>query len=336
MAAYAARWSDLTDDDKASIFQSLDAILNSEILYSLLHGIYTGIVTITLWNIFINKRRLIQRSTVVMIVLLHALITFNFAVAWSYIHSAFIENGQSFRTVYSRLYGPAHAVFWETCVTATLGTILADLYMIWCCWMVWGQRWRFVLLPILSFISAIGDSIRSRLLSSYSQRSYSVVKFIEEYQAYFNTSYEVFLLLYISFILVTTLWCTSLIIYRILTVHLIEVLVESSALYSISLIVYLALAVHEDSWMYYLDTIAAVAKGVTPTLLVGRAVAGHTRPKDDCDESAVSTLRFQMPSELCTTNFRESTMQSAVLEIDTEAQPERILVFVEETQYCSR
>ncbi len=30
--------SDLTDDDKASIFQCLDAALNSTILYALLHG----------------------------------------------------------------------------------------------------------------------------------------------------------------------------------------------------------------------------------------------------------------------------------------------------------
>ncbi len=38
MAAQTAILPDLTDDDKASIFQSLDAILNSGILYSLLHG----------------------------------------------------------------------------------------------------------------------------------------------------------------------------------------------------------------------------------------------------------------------------------------------------------
>ncbi|SJL08640.1 uncharacterized protein ARMOST_12007 [Armillaria ostoyae] len=319
MAAQTAILSDLTDDDKASIFQALDAILNSGILYSLLHGIYTGILAVTLWTIFVNTCQWpIRRSTIIIIILLYALTTFNFAVTWSYIRSAFIKNGQSFRTVYSRLNGP---VFWETCITATLGTILADSHIIWCCWMIWGRRWLFVLLPILSLISA------------------TVLKFVEEYHTYFNTSYEVFLLFYISFILVTTLWCTSLIVYRILTVvgvgrgadgrlrvyqHFIAVLVESSALYSISLIVYLALAIHENSWMYYLDTIAGIAKGVAPTLLVGRAAAGHTRPKGDCDETAVSTLRFQTPSEICTTSFQESTMQSAVLEMDIEAQPQRL------------
>ncbi len=38
MAAQAADLSNLTHNDKASIFQSLDAILNSGILYSFLHG----------------------------------------------------------------------------------------------------------------------------------------------------------------------------------------------------------------------------------------------------------------------------------------------------------
>ncbi|PBK67578.1 hypothetical protein ARMSODRAFT_1020583 [Armillaria solidipes] len=327
--------SDLTDDDKASIFQYLDAELNSTILFALLHGIYTGILAVTLWNIFINKYWSIRRTVVFVIILLHALITIDFAVNWSYARSPFIENGQSFWTVYLKFSnGPGQAIFWEGGITATIGTILSDIYIIWCCWMVWGRRWVIVLLPILSQICAIASKI------------------IKEYRDYFNTPEGIFPMLYISFVLVTTLWCTLLIIYRILTVagikrgadsrlrvyrHFIEVLVESSALYSISLIVFLALAIRGDFGAYYLDVIAAIAKGVAPTLLIGRAAAGHTRPKEDCDESAVSTLRFRTPSELCATSFQETvtTMHSAVLEIDIEAQPERLVVFVEKTQWCS-
>ncbi|KAK0436647.1 uncharacterized protein EV420DRAFT_236003 [Desarmillaria tabescens] len=72
---------------------------------------------------------------------------------------------------------------------------------IWCCWMVWGQCWLIVLLPILSLISA------------------TVSKIIIIYHDYFNASKPVlFMMLYTSFVLVTTLWCTLLIIFRILTV----------------------------------------------------------------------------------------------------------------------
>ncbi|PBK70805.1 hypothetical protein ARMSODRAFT_1017593 [Armillaria solidipes] len=41
---------DLTNDDKAAVFQVLDAKLNSQILYALVYGIYTGILAVTLWT----------------------------------------------------------------------------------------------------------------------------------------------------------------------------------------------------------------------------------------------------------------------------------------------
>ncbi len=82
-------------------------------------------------------------------------------------------------------------------------------------------------------------------------------------------------MLYAAFGLGTTLWCTILIIYRILTVtgvnhradsrlrvyyRFIEVLVESSALYSISLVLYVALFVHDNSGSWYADAIAGITK----------------------------------------------------------------------------
>ncbi len=86
---------------------------------------------------------------------------------------------------------------------------------------------------------------------------------------------NIFVMLYTSLILATTLSCTLLIIYRILTVagarrgaegrvrvyhRFIEVLVESSALYSISLILYLAFTIRHSWGGVYLDVIASIAK----------------------------------------------------------------------------
>ncbi|KAK0454029.1 uncharacterized protein EV420DRAFT_616076 [Desarmillaria tabescens] len=321
------------------MFQILDATLNSGILLALLHGIYTGIFAVTLWNIFINKCWPIRRALVVVIILLHTLTTVNLAVQWSFICSAFIENGQSFWTVYYKLDSVNQAVSFESGIPSSMSTIVADSYIIWCCWMVWGRRWLIVLLPILSLIFA------------------TVSKSIETYHVYSSGSSSVFLTLYLSSILATTLWCTLLIIFRILTVtgvrhgvggqlrvfrRFIEVLVESSALYSIVLILYLAFYIRIDFGWYYLDKIVGIMKGVAPTLLVGRAVAGHTRPTEEHDDSAtVSTLRFQMasqssqPSQPSTSSIQESTMQSAVLEVDIEAQREwsdELVVVVERTQ----
>ncbi len=87
--------------------------------------------------------------------------------------------------------------------------------------------------------------------------------------------WNIFVMLYISLNLVTTLSCTLLIIYRIVAVtgirhravgqlgvyrYFIEVLVESSALYSLSMILELAFTIHSDVRMYYFDTIAGIAK----------------------------------------------------------------------------
>ncbi|KAK0453983.1 uncharacterized protein EV420DRAFT_1645202 [Desarmillaria tabescens] len=268
---------DLTDEDKAFLFQTLDVELNSGIFYALLYGVYTGILAVTLWNIFINKIRPVRRTLVVIIILLHALITINFAADWSCTRSAFIENGQSFWTVYLNL-NVTEASYWEMDIPALMSTILTDSYI--CCWVVWGRRWLIVLLPIICLITATV----SKVLQVYLVNS----------NAYML--YEVFLMLYISFVLATTLWCTLLIIFRILTVtgvgrgtggrlsvyrRFIGVLVESSAFYSIVLILYLALFIRNDFGFYYLDAIASIAKGVAPMLLVGRAAAGQrAQPKN--------------------------------------------------------
>ncbi|PBK67751.1 hypothetical protein ARMSODRAFT_1020269 [Armillaria solidipes] len=319
----------VTDDQKALMFKFLDGQLNSGILYALLYGIYTGILVVTLWNMFINKCWPVRRALVVVITLLHALITINFTVNWSWLRFAFIKNGQNFWTVFLILNG-TDAATWVMNIAASISTILADLYMIWCCWMVWGQRWVVVLLPIFSLVSAI------------------VSRTMEEYLAYVNalTPMNISTMLYISFNLATTLSCTLLIIYRIVTVagvrhgavgqlrvyhRFIEVLVESSALYSISLIIDLALSIQDDFGVLYVQCIAAIAKGVAPTLLVGRAAAGHTCLREDSDGNTVSSLHFQMSSthSMTSSQREESTIHSSVLAMDIEAQPEQQVVFIE-------
>ncbi|KAK0480776.1 hypothetical protein IW261DRAFT_1563454 [Armillaria novae-zelandiae] len=326
---------DLTNDDKVYIVRYLDAQSNCTILGALLLGIYTGILAVTLWNMFINKCWPIRRAIVVVIVLLYALITTAFAASWSYLRSIFIENGSSFWTMYIKLISTSQAAYMEKGIAASISTIVADLYIIWCCWMVWERRWLVVLLPTLSLISA------------------TVLRIIEAYYGYSNGPgiglVFPFPLLYISFVLATTLSCTLLIVYRILTVagvkrgangrlkvyqHFLEVLIESSALYSISLIVYLALTSCGNFGAYYLDVIASIMKGIAPTLLIGRAAAGHTRPQDDCEGSIVSSLHFQAATEVGTITFQESTMESTVLETDIEAQHQQsdeLVVVVERT-----
>ncbi len=77
-----------------------------------------------------NKCRPISRALVVFIILLHALITFNIASTWSFIRAAFIDNGQSFLTVYSGLTGVNQAIAWKIGIPSLLCNVLTDLYMV--------------------------------------------------------------------------------------------------------------------------------------------------------------------------------------------------------------
>ncbi len=80
-------------------------------------------------GIVINKCWPIRRAVVVVIILLHALATIGFAANWSYIHFAFIVNGQNHWTVYLILWSP-NAAIWVLSIAASISTILADLYMV--------------------------------------------------------------------------------------------------------------------------------------------------------------------------------------------------------------
>ncbi len=86
------------------------------------------------------------------------------------------------------------------------------------------------------------------------------------------TAYPLGFALYSAFILATTLWCTLLIIYRIVAVarrvsdglrtyrHVIEIMVESSALYSLTLILYVIFYAREDITLHYFDCLVGMAR----------------------------------------------------------------------------
>ncbi len=104
-------------------------------------------------------------------------------------------------------------------------------------------------------------------------------------------------LIYAFLTLATTLTCALLIIYRIVrhapgmsaSRKIVEMLIESSAMYSISLIIYLALVSKNSEVSYYADNITSyvrvslhrfaaiqesdIFKAIAPTLLVGRVSA---------------------------------------------------------------
>ncbi|KAG7441210.1 uncharacterized protein BT62DRAFT_923438 [Guyanagaster necrorhizus] len=189
------------------------------------------------------------------------------------------DNGQSFLTAYMFSQSPTAITVIVPGITSIICTILADSTMIWRCWIVWGQHWLSILPSVLFLLSAIGD-----ILTNYEEYIISDV-------------------LYSSFILATTLWCTVLIIYRIITVVQAG---SQAAFFSYN-------SVKEE----YFDYLAAVARGIAPTLLVGRVAAGHTCPDDSWQGSVISgSLQFG------THSGGQSSQQDSMISIDLESQQE--------------
>ncbi|KAK0238403.1 hypothetical protein EDD85DRAFT_507646 [Armillaria nabsnona] len=295
------------------------ADLDKTIEISQLHGIYTGIVSVALWNIFINKSRSIGGAMVVIIILLYFTTTTNVFFNGPFLTatrvSAFFQDHVTGSLALVPSWGWTPRTEIGIVATAVLSTVVADCTMIWRCWMVWGRDCLTVLFPIICLVIGL------------------TAKILEIVEANFlpGGNYVTALVVYLSCILATTLWCTILIVFRILTVtrgvngrlgdyhHIIEVLVESSALHSVTLIIYIALEVSNNGASEYFDTLAVFTTGIAPTLLAGRVAAGHARPDDSWEGSIMSSLRFgthpgpQADPETC-------SQENSIVDNDLEAQ----------------
>ncbi|KAK0463419.1 hypothetical protein IW261DRAFT_1624528 [Armillaria novae-zelandiae] len=301
--------TELGGRDITVLNQYLDDELNSKILYALLYGVYSGIFAITLWNIFIHNFRPIGRVTTVAVVLLFIFTTIDFGLSWFLTSSAFIANGQSFQSKFLTILFRQNGIFLGTAIMSILNTIVADSTMMWRCWIVSGQRWPAILPPILMLISG------------------TVFRIKDLYQGYTTgTQYVLGLVLDLSFILATTIWCTTLIIYFILAA------VRSSALYSVFLILFVLFEQGLRGYAYISFILflsnneCSSSQGIAPTLLIGRVAAGHARSENLWQGSTMSSLHFgtsrsQNSEEL---SLEDEASQSSVPDQDLEAHWEEM------------
>ncbi|KAK0431791.1 hypothetical protein EV421DRAFT_2041037 [Armillaria borealis] len=296
--ASVTKTPDLTGEEASIVFEVFDVNFNEIIVYALMHGIYTCIFAVTLWSIFSSKtQNSASRSLMVLaITALYILSTISFAFMWFGVHFGFVDNGQNALTVLGGLtYNSSQHNMVQTtlCITGIMTTFIADAVMIWRCWVIWGGRWFIVFIPILLLIA---ETVIKAV------QNYHLIHEAWKGDAVFNDNTD-WTTVYLSLGLAATLMCTLLIVYRILSVGgikaglrthwgVVEVIVESAALYSTILIIYISLNARNELCSAYADVITSSIKGIAPTLLVGRVAAGHARPNDTWKESSLSSLRF--------------------------------------------
>ncbi|SJL18786.1 uncharacterized protein ARMOST_22386 [Armillaria ostoyae] len=272
-----AQPSDVSQDEKNIFFSVLDLNLNTMILQALLHGLYTGIAVVTLWTIFSSPRRLHRTFLCIIIITLYILSTIPFGINLAFVRRAFIEHGDNYYSVFSAFvdFCPSQrAYLLANGITGGISVLLVDITIIWRCWVLWDRQWRVIFVPMVCV--AVGTVMK--ILQTLS----NIHKFTEDNSKTGHFAAETdWTLIYVFMTLATTLLCTLLIIYRIVchaprmsaSRKIIEMLIESCAMYSISLIIYLALVSRNLESSYYADIIAAYVRPIAPTLLVARVSA---------------------------------------------------------------
>ncbi len=123
------------------------------------------------------------------------------------------------------------------------------------------------------FYFVLIEDLAMRIVETYylfhGYASYGSPKSIPNQADYGLTA--IWLILYISFIMATTILCTLLIIYRIITISyrgmgirtfrgIIEIIVESALIYSITLLIYIVLIIRHSFGGSYIDVFAASAR----------------------------------------------------------------------------
>ncbi|PBK96135.1 hypothetical protein ARMGADRAFT_1077645 [Armillaria gallica] len=266
---------DLSQHDKSVILDSLDLTLNITILHASLHGIclspvpevslfniyfeglYTGIIAITLWITFTSTKRSQHAFLRAMIIMLYVLRTMSFMMICVHQSHAFIEHGNNSYSVFTALiegsWSRACGLVDE--ITGGISTLLVDIAIIWRCWVLWDRQWRIVSLPIIC--AAAGIVMKTlQILSTFPMGEISNTGgFVQ------NINWE---LIYVVSILITTLVCTILIVYRIVRFahrllffrSSISALIESSSIYTLALILYLVLEGRNMMAAQYGDTFA--------------------------------------------------------------------------------
>ncbi|KAK0222360.1 hypothetical protein IW262DRAFT_1460672 [Armillaria fumosa] len=270
----------LTQYERDLVFDSLDLNFNRTVLESLLQGLYTLVVAITLWTTFSTPKKAGNSFLLTVVIVLYVLTTVAFGVDWAYQRRAFIQNGDNFFTVFFALQ--AVSPWWRASqlvigISGGMSTFIVDITMIWRCWVFWGRRWLVVLIPGLCAIA--GTIAKSMQIRSVFINTTTNIGNTGGFAAQVDWA-----LIYLSLTLATTLLCTLLIVYRIVRLasgvssygKIVEIVIESSAMYSLTLIVYLALVARNLESSYYADMIMAYIKVIAPTLLIGRVAAGSS------------------------------------------------------------
>ncbi|KAK0492393.1 hypothetical protein EDD18DRAFT_1109141 [Armillaria luteobubalina] len=190
------------------------------------------------------------------------------------------KNGDNFFTIFFVLQ--AVSPWWTASqlvmsISSSLNMLIVDITIVWCCWVLWGHQWPIALVPGLCAIAGM------------------IAKSMQIYSVLINMTNDIgntgcfatqinWALIYLSLMLVMTLLCTLLIVYHIAHLasgvssyeKIVDIVIESLAMYTLTLIVYPALVAKNLESSYYANMIMAYIKVISPMLLIGCVAGGSS------------------------------------------------------------
>ncbi|PBK94189.1 hypothetical protein ARMGADRAFT_1098834, partial [Armillaria gallica] len=222
---------------------------------------------------------------------MYIMATMHVAVRWFYARRGFITDGESEETRFFALTDSltAGGPLWVptiSSIAASINILTADCVIIWRCWMIWRRNWRIIVLPsmctlcgtifdiffLIQELTPLTDA-QGKLMTTWGSDS------IDWGVAYYSMT------------LSTTVICTTLIVYQLARASIrgkalhfatnpyhqvMEIMVESAALYVIALTVYIPFIATNSPYSNYPQVVLASVTGIAPTLILLRVASRNS------------------------------------------------------------
>ncbi|KAG5340302.1 hypothetical protein C0989_002195 [Termitomyces sp. Mn162] len=285
-----------------------------------MRGIHFAVFLMALSRIYTGPERSARSRKImtVLVFLFFIMSTIHHAAYWAYVRRAFIAHGETAESIADAL-NEYPVWFTGTTSVSDANAILADSVIIWRTWTVWGRSWRVAIVPTICTLLMTAFSIMA-IFETVTSTTFGAVG-VDYATALYSTS------------LITTLYCTAAIVYRVVLVNryspfryrlrsyrgVIEILVESSALYFIATLFALVAYICSGPASEFASAFWTSITGIAPTLVIARVAAGEARPNETWNETrqgpVLSFLRFNKTydenrNELGTTSMSTHTRNS--------------------------
>ncbi|PPQ90918.1 hypothetical protein CVT25_007845 [Psilocybe cyanescens] len=285
---------------------TISANLNSSMLFNFLMGIYTMVYGGTMY-LYLSKKPANPNRRVVLsaISVLYLLCFLNFIVEWYYLDWTTVTTGDTRQSIFLETVDGIQWIWILNLFLENFLFIISDGLLIWRCYHIWGQSFRAILAPLILLVVECSLIVATMVLNVKFGHTGSGANAI-----LFNNISSA--LVFVS--LGTTVVTTFIIGYRIhstsqihhpssrrLFNHIVTVIVESAAAYSLVLLLEAIIIVVPSIDVlgsplgeaeFYVEAILTAVSGMAPTILVAIIATNNNHRATSSTITHISGLQF--------------------------------------------